>query len=180
MKSGEISQVFVYISVVIVFAVVFLFGYRAISHFIDEGEKVAFITFKNDIEDAIKSVDFGSVTVYHAERPLRIPSKYAKVCFIDYDFGSRPGWAQDPPTANCPADLSTNACDAARTYDNWETSNANVFLSPEGLLDVKVHRIKLKNENNEPQMFLCINTAGRLDMRLVGQGSHTLIAPYRP
>ena len=170
MRRGEISQVFVYISVVIVFAVVFLFGYRAINHFVDEGEKVAFITFKNDIEDAIKSVDFGSVAVYHAERPLRIPSAYTKVCFINYDVNPKPGWARDPPTANCPKELTPAACDAARTYSSWETADANVFLSPDGLLPIKVYRIKFKEINNGPQMFLCINTAGRLDMRVVGQG----------
>ena len=170
MSRGEISQVFVYIMVVIVFAVVFLFGYRAINHFVAEGEKVAFITFKNDIEDAIKSVEFGSVNVYHAERPLRVPSKYTKVCFIDFDTAKN---------LNVPCTgLSVSACDALKSKGSgWEGAESNVFLTPEGLLPIKVYRIRLKNKNGQPVPTLCIPTAGRLDMRLTGQGTHTVISP---
>ena len=177
-STGEISQVFVYIMVVIVFATVFLFGYRAISHFVNEGEKVAFITFKNDLEEAVKSVDFGSVNVYHAENPLRIPAKYTRVCFVDYDARNSPGneWMSND-NIPCPVELSPAACDAIHTYDSWETSQANVFLSPDGLLPIKVYKIKTRDENNDPAPFVCIKTAGRLDIRLVGQGTHTLVSP---
>ena len=173
-KRGEISQAFTYIMVVIVFSVVFLFGYKAINHFVGEGEKVAFITFKSDIENAVKSIGYGSVTVYNAEHPLRVPSRYTKVCFFDYDISPKPDWVADE-SMPCPNDISVQACDAFRTYESWESSDANVFLSPEGIVPIKVYRIKLKN-NRTSVPYICIPAAGRLDIRLAGQGTHVLIS----
>ena len=71
MKKGDVSQIFVYITAIIVFGVVFLFGYRAINHFLDESDKVGFITFKTDLEKAVRTIknDFESAIVYSAERP---------------------------------------------------------------------------------------------------------------
>jgi len=172
-KKAEISQAFTYIMVVIVFSVVFLFGYKAINHFVGEGEKVAFITFKNELEDAVKSIGFGSVTVFNAEHPLRVPGRYASVCFLDYDITPKPDWVTDQ-SKDCPDDLPVEACDAFRTYDQWESADANVFLNPPGQVPIKVYRIKLKKDNLAVP-YRCFPVAGRLDMRVVGQGTHTLI-----
>ena len=160
-KRGDVSQVFVYITAVIIFGVVFLFGYRAINHLLEESDKVGFITFKTDIESAVRSIktDFDSATVYAAEKPLRVPPAYTLVCFVDF------------------VGLSPAACDTWKTYPSWEETTANVFVTPEGPASIKVSPIKLRDAQGQPVDHLCIPTRGRLDMRLVGRGSHTLISP---
>jgi hypothetical protein len=183
-EHGQINQVFVYIMVVIVFGVVFLFGYRAINHFVTEGEKVAFITFQTDLEDAVKSIknDFDDVVVYNAERPLRVPNKYTKLCFVDFDFSPMPSWIGTP---QCPGRaigssaqrLGVAACDALSTFGNSADAEANVFLTPDGLVPIKTVTIKLRDENGEFVPFYCFEPRGRLDMRVLGRGTHTVISP---
>jgi hypothetical protein len=164
-KGGQISQAFIYIMAVIVFAIVLIFGYKAINFFIDKGDQFSHVSFKKSLEGAITDIatDYNSVTVYNSKNQLRVPSEVDEVCFLDLD---------EPFPGSCPAGLSIIACDAWKTYGSWEESEANVFMQPPGALPIKVGRIKMDDQND----FLCFDTNGRLDMRLTGKGSHTLIS----
>lgn len=169
MKKGDVSQIFVYITAVIIFGVVFLFGYKAINHFLVESDKVAFITFKTDMEKVVRTIktDFDSAVVYSAERPLRVPTKYTSVCFVDFTNHD----VQRP----CPQALSAVACDTWKTYARWEDTTANVFTVPDAPVQIKVSPIKL-SDGGSPVDYLCIPTRGRLDVRMVGKGSYTLVS----
>ena len=168
-KKGDVSQIFVYITAVIIFGIVFLFGYKAINHFLVESDKVAFITFKTDMEKAVRTIktDFDSAVVYSAEKPLRVPSKYTTICFIDFtthDVGKP-----------CPAALPPAACDNWKTYARWEDTTANVFTVPDGPVQIKVSPVKLFDGGAQVD-YLCNPTRGRLDVRMVGKGSYTLVS----
>ncbi|MBS3138803.1 hypothetical protein J4207_03805 [Candidatus Woesearchaeota archaeon] len=169
MKKGDVSQIFVYITAIIVFGVVFLFGYRAINHFLDESDKVGFITFKTDLEKAVRTIknDFESAIVYSAERPLRIPSKYTTLCFVDF--------TGHDVLSPCPSELSSVACDTWKTYSRWEDTTSNVFTVPDGPVQIKVTPIKLF-ANGQQVSHLCVQTRGRVDVRMVGKGSYTLVS----
>ena len=168
MKKGDVSQIFVYITAIIIFGVIFLFGYKAINHFLDESDKVGYITFKTDMEKAVRTIknDFDSVIVYSAERPLRVPSRYTEVCFVDFGF----------TRGACPAELSPAACDSWKTYPDWEQTTANVFTVPDGPVQIKVTPVKLADVQGNPVSHLCVATRGRVDVRMVGKGSYTLVS----
>lgn len=158
----------------VVFATIFVFGYKAISGIVNQGDEAAFIQFKTDIEKSIRSIgrDVDSVVVHNARNPLRVPGKYKKVCFVDVD----------QPFRGCPEELDLIACDTWKTasgqsdpnkaFDAWERADANVFVQPPGHFPLKTTPIRLDKE----AAFLCIATPGRLDMRLTGKGSFTLVS----
>ena len=175
MKKAQLNQVFVYIMAVIVFATVFLFGYKAINQFLEEGEKASFLTFKTDLEKSVGRVatKFDTVVVYNSMNPLRVPGKYERICFVEMDVS---------PPPDCIGLLGAIACDSWETsysqssdsddFDAWEKAEANVFLKPHGLLPLKVYKLKV----NEPEGFICFHVNGQLDMRVEGRGSHALIS----
>ena len=163
----------------IVLSVVFLFGYRAIRDFLNKGEQVAFITFKTDLEKAVRTIasDYGSVVIYDAQHPLRVPAGYKNVCFVDM--------SKDP--GDC-AGVSALVCDVWKTArdnsanDPLGAADSNVFLSPVSKIPIKVYKLSVDTNKNGDEDdldkgFLCINVvSGRLDVRMEGRGDHTLIS----
>ena len=157
----------------VVFATIFVFGYKAITGIVDQGDEAAYVQFKTDLEKSVRRVarDVDSVIVHNARNPLRVPGKYKKVCFVDVD----------QPFRGCPEELDLIACDTWKTaseqndptqpFDAWERADANVFVQPPGYFPLKTTPLRLENK-----AFLCIATPGRLDMRLTGKGSFTLIS----
>lgn len=176
-KRGEISQVFMYITAMIVFAVVFFFGYRAIGDFMQKGKDVAFITFKTDLENAVRRVgpEFGSVVLYNAKNPLRISGGYKRACFVDMDFVYN---EQD-----CLKGLDPITCDAWKTAGSYSGTDANVFLDPPAPNPIKVYSFEADTNgngesDNKDKGYVCIDVrAGRLDIRIEGKGNKALIGP---
>ena len=160
----------------IVFATIFIFGYKAINAIVKQGDEASFVQFKTDVEKAVRRVarDVDSVVIHNAKNPLRVPGKYGHVCFVDVD---------QPPVVPCPSELGLIACDTWKTAfeqsdrnplttDAWERADSNVFVDPAGFFPVKTTPIHLKNNRG----YICIATPGRLDMRLTGKGSYTLVS----
>jgi hypothetical protein len=178
-RAVVIGQVFIYIIAIIVFAVVLIFGYQAISGFLEKGEKVAYVTFTTDLQNTVKNVysDVGTVVIYNDKNPFPVPSQYQEVCFVDLDMTA-------PVSSSSFCQRKPIICDA------WETANdkggyaagdQNVFLEPRGLSPIKVYRIALDADNDgsftDDDGYLCLNvTYGRIDMRLEGLGDRTLIS----
>ncbi len=176
LRKAQINQVFVYIMAVVVFAAIFLFGYKAINQFLDEGEKASFIKFKTDLEKTVGRVapKFDTVVVYNSLNPLRVPEKYERLCFVDVDV---------QPPADCLGRLGPVACDIWETayiqaasdpdvFAAWEATEANVFLKPAGPLPIKVYKIRVSRSDG----IECFDVHGQLDMRVEGRGSHVLIS----
>jgi hypothetical protein len=181
-KHGQAQQVFLYIMAAVVLAVIFLFGYNAINGFIEKGERVTFISFQTDLQEAVRGLSsrYGSVIVYNNNNPFAVPAQYKKVCFVDLDT--------DPNSGGCD-ELSPLACDAWETahasrsaggdWAAWDAAEENVFLEPVGLLPIKVFHIKINP--GEGGKYICIDTTdGQLDVRLEGRGDHTLISSLTP
>ena len=84
-----ISQVFVFIVAAITFAFILIFGYGAISDFLDKGETVEFYQFKSSIENTILQIysEYGAVR----QEDYYLPTNYEQICFVDLDFDYNQG-----------------------------------------------------------------------------------------
>src|SRR3989338_2314117 len=82
-KGIGVGQVFIFIIAAITFALILIFGYKAITGFIQSGESVAFVQFKTGLESSVKKIytEFGSVRVERYSTPLG----YSQICFVDLD-----------------------------------------------------------------------------------------------
>jgi hypothetical protein len=87
MKKGGVDQTFVYIFVVIVIALIFLFGFNMIRRLDSLNEKTIYATFKSDFTEAVDNVYYkneGSVLVFDEtsnNKPLVLPKSIKGVCF---------------------------------------------------------------------------------------------------
>jgi len=55
-KGIGVGQVFIFIVAALSFALILIFGYRAIAGFLNSGEEVAFVQFKTSLESSIKKI----------------------------------------------------------------------------------------------------------------------------
>ena len=171
-KGLGVGQVFVFIVAAITFAFIMIFGYRAISGFLQSGEDIAFVQFKTGLESSIKKLytEYGSVRV----EAFTTPTKYQQICFVDLDAG------YDEILCN----LDQVACSVwkdaqeIRTDENgkqltgYDVVDENVFLKPPAPVKIKVHKISIAPD--EGKGFLCLLIKqGSFSMVLEGKGDRT-------
>ena len=177
-RKGVANEVFLYITALLIFILVILFGYSSIAQFIDKGERVAFLTFKTTLERSIQDIarSYGSVLVFNAQNHLSVPATYSHVCFVNMDAS---------PPSPCSSSLNPIICDAwqtAFTAGGWEMADANIFTEPIGILPIKSYRIRVDSNGNHAEDtsdvgYLCVDTSShRLDIRLEGKGDHALVS----
>jgi hypothetical protein len=167
-KSQIAGQVFIYIMAAVIFGLVMIYGYKAISTLVSRGNDVALIQFRADITSAIQRISSSS----DARRlELSIPSKFRQVCFVDsYERDRRaPGFDESPP-AQRPADLD------AVIYDSWaDRAPQDVFLLPSSEFQIFAGNIEIA-----PPHYLCVNViSGRIALRLEGRGDHALVSQWQ-
>ena len=182
-KGMGIGQVFIFIVVAITFAVIMIFGYKAIVDFIAGGEKVEFIQFKTNIENSVQRIysEYGAVRI----EEFRTPLKFTKICFVNMDY-------EGPDDIGDLCDIDVVACDtlqdaraareAAETAGEptegvgYNTVDENVFLTPPADVNIKVRSITINEAINggTSDGWLCptINS-GSFKLRLEGRGDHT-------
>lgn len=174
-KAVVVGQVFIYIIAIIVFALVLIFGYQAITGFLEKGERVGYLTFKTDLENAIKNVysDVGTVVIYNGRNVLAVPTKYEEICFINLDKEPDLNWDF------CQENILI--CDAWKDV-TWETGDQNIFLKPVGLSPIKVYKITVDTdmdgeETDDDDGYLCLPVIqGKIFMRVEGMGDHTFVS----
>jgi hypothetical protein len=179
-KGLGVGQVFIFIIVVLTFGLIMVFGYKAISDFLEGGEEVAFVQFKNDLESSIKTIytEYGSVR----EKTFRPPAKYTQICFIDLDYGDIAFAKEDLCDENIVAcSVWEDALEAQRSSGDpgvgYKSVDINVFLTPDAP-SIKVHNIELFDENGVETGAYCFKiTRGIFSLRMEGKGSHTKISP---
>ena len=160
-KGVGIGQVFIFIVAALTFALITIFGYKAITGFLDRGEDVQFYQFKTDWERSIRSIytEFGAVRL----EDFHVPFRYSRICFVD----------MSAPYDSAPCvrgDLDPLACDSWQENSGYEGSSENVFLNPPAPVKIKVSKIEME------QKFLCLNiTSGTFRLHLEGKGSHTFL-----
>ena len=188
MRRGVAAQTFIYILAVIVFAVIILVGYRAITGFLEKGEQVSFAAFKSDMERAVNDIygDFGSVVVYDNRNPLRLSGKFDEVCFLDLD---RSGQARQSDICDeASSEFRPLLCAVWKDANGWRPGEENVFLFPPvaGSGGVSVYKIWLDTNGDleEGQVsddgWLCTPViSGKINLRIEGRGDHAFISPVQ-
>jgi len=81
-KAQQPGQIFMYILGIIVVSAIIVYGYKAISDFSEKGDEVAFLSFKQQLENTVKSMvsDYGTVK----KTSLLVSGKYEKFCVVDF------------------------------------------------------------------------------------------------
>ncbi len=171
-KAMGIGQVFMFIVLALTFAVIAIFGFKAINDFMQKGEQVEFISFKTDLESAVKRIesDFGSVRI----EPLYPPGKFESICFVNMDYAATDEELEVLCRWNPLACQVWEEARAAiqRGGDGYDAVDENVFLQPASLVPLKVSRIRMSNGFG----FDCRSIhEGRVEVRLEGKGSHTAV-----
>ncbi len=159
-KAMGIGQVFIFIVAAITFALIMIFGYKAVTDFMQQGEQVQFYQFKTDLENSIKRIytEYGSVRV---ER-FQTPGHYEQICFVDLDASFNPELCQ----------YDQIACAVWEQSSGYDTVDENVFLKPAAPVKIKVSKIKLGGD------FRCLEIIdGIFTIRLEGRGDYTFISP---
>ena len=172
-KAIGIGEVFVYIVSALTFALIMIFGYKAIGGFLDRGEQVEFYQFKTDLENSVKKIytEYGSVR----REEFRLPTKYTKICFVDVEFTLS---AIDAEIQNL-CGINQVACDVWKSVQNIPDADKfisveqNVFLTPIAPVPIKVYKIRIKDGSG----YLCpeINN-GKFCLELEGLGGSTQIS----
>jgi len=167
-KAVGIGQVFIFITAAITFALIMIFGYKAVADLMETGEDVEFNAFKNNLELSIKDINSNYKSVSLPD--FMVPGKYDRICFVDLET--------ETTFENCMTDLENNpgayACDVLeQAGGKYQNADENVFLEPRAPYAIKVHQIKLDSS----QPFLCVPiTNGRFKLRLEGLGDSTKIS----
>ena len=155
-RKGQISQVFIYVTTLLIVALVLFYGYRAISTFKERADQVSFIQMKNDIENSIESisVDYGSVKA--KEFPL--PQDIREVCIIS----SYPGLPKLSGTQYPLIEDSVNS-----------GVMKNIFLIGQQNAGESFYVEKVQIEND----ILCVpSISNKLVLKMEGMGNHAIIS----
>ncbi len=179
-KGMGVGQVFVFIIAAFSFALIMIFGFKAISGFLESGGEVEFVRFRTDLETSIKRI----YTEYGAVRHERysLAGNFEKICFVDMDY----------PLGGIEEEMDDLCRESIRACDVWEEAKQaqidgregggygsveeNVFLTPEAPHKIKVYKISIYDENspNEKKGFLCERIrGGGFGLVLEGKGDRT-------
>lgn len=155
-RAQMIGQVFIFILAGLVFVLILAYGYRAISGFLERGEQVQLLDFKNELESTVNTIkrDYGSVQ----RVDLRVPPKTEQVCLVNVEL-------QDPSAFKDAHPL---------LYTAWSAGSENIFLIPRQPTPILIPDILV-----DPPGFLCVPaTGGRISLRVEGTGSRALVKPW--
>ena len=188
-KALAISQVFTFMVMILTFAVIMLFGYKAIAGFLESGEKVQFVQFKNEMESAFQRIfrDSGSVRI----EQFYLPPGYEQICFVDLDYHAEkiaeeyPLLCKKDPVACTIWKEISDACGiSSENRECSERGEENVFLTPSAPVKIKVAKITISQSNSaepSPGGFLCFPIQqGKFSLRLEGKGNHVEVAEALP
>ena len=80
-QSQLYGQIFIYILTITLVAIILIYGYSSIKRLQNTAEKVACVKFKNDMQNAVETIqsDFGSVR----KEEIELCSNYKKACFVN-------------------------------------------------------------------------------------------------
>jgi hypothetical protein len=167
-KKSQISQIFLYILALFIFALILYYGYFGIKSIIDQGERVAYVRFKTDLENAVQKVlpTYRKVLPFDKNNPLRIPGKITKVCFVSSDIIGT-------DELQFPDELKNDYPIISLSVAEGTQENVFVFPREEARQPIYLPKITV------PDDFMCVETVqGRLDIVLRNIGKEILIEEY--
>jgi hypothetical protein len=152
-KAQMIGQVFIFVLAGLVFILILAYGYKAITGFLERGEEVQLLDFRNELESTVNIIkrDYGSVQ----RVDLRLPAKTTQVFFVtaspgDVSFDWEAGFRDRYPLL----------------YNAWDAGNENVFLIPRQQTPLLVPDLFVDTG------YVCIPAVnGRVSVRMEGTGS---------
>ncbi len=164
-KAQLIGQVFIFIIAGLVFILILMYGYKAVSSFLQKGEQVQLIDFRNELESTVNVIkrDYGSVQRVQ----LRLPAKLEEVCLVTEkaeDVASS-GWVerfkQERPLL----------------YSAWATGTENVFTTPRQQTPIFIKDVIVDPDGAG---YLCTESAGGVVvLRVEGTGSKARITEWQ-
>jgi hypothetical protein len=161
-RAQMIGQVFIFILAGLVFVLILTYGYRAISGFIEKGEQVELLDFRNELDSAIAVIkrDYGSVQ----RLDLRVPSGTDEVCFVtSREEGIAPPWEESLQREH------------PLLHGSWATGAENVFLIPRQPTPMLIPDIQVE------QGYCCVATVkSRIALRVEGTGNRAKVSPWPP
>ena len=183
-KGIGIGQVFVFIIAAITFGLITIFGYQAISGFLQSGEEVAFVQFKTELESSIKKIytEYDSVR----KKDFTTPTNFERVCFVDLEYNPDPDnplAVQEEIAELC--DIDPVACGAWKSVVDeypvdpavrFAAADQNVFMKPPSPVTLKVHKISIYDSDGTRKVkgYLCEPIKnGRFPVILIGKGDRT-------
>lgn len=186
-KKGA-GRAFVYIITVILLALVIILWYKAVNTFSpnkEQKQSMQFNEFKRSIEGSVKNI----YTYYNSIRAEKyhLPENFKKVCFVNMEYKATSGEIKELCKENAYAcEVWKEGVSAQQKYDadpvtnpknGYDSVRENVFLTPEGSVQIKVYKITIdQNDDGMEEGFLCEPiTGGLFSLVLEGEGDHTKI-----
>jgi hypothetical protein len=167
-KAQVVGQVFILILAALVFILILLYGYRAISSFGERSEQVALIDFETDLASEVEtmSLKFGSVK----RLDLTLPTRYREVClFCDPELTKKGLASCDPALSSA----QTFKQDNTLLFESWEGGAQNVFFRPLADTQILIENLEVQGVGN------CTSVIdGRVSLRLEGKGDRTLVSSW--
>lgn len=151
-----IGQIFIFIIAGLLFVLILMYGYRAISGFMQRGEEVQLLDFRNALDSAVTTIkqDYGSVQ----RVDLRVPAKTEKVCLVNPSTASAGSLENDYPLL----------------YSAWQTGSENVFLIPRQPTPILIPDILVETG------YVCVSAInGRVSFRVEGLGNKAKISAWQ-
>lgn len=172
-----IGQVFVYITAAITFALIMIFGYKAVQDFLQSGEQVAFVQFKTSLESSIKKIytEYGSVRV---ER-FTLPAEFSQICFVDMDAEYNKALCQYDQVACSVWEDASSLTGPDNEKGGYDAVDENIFLQPvvPNIPKIKSYKISVSKEYGSKkgeEGFICIPVKkGVFSVVMEGKGDRT-------
>ena len=177
-RAQIIGQVFIYTLAAITFAVILLFGYKAINNLVAQGRSVALLELRQQIQSAVSSM---SSSPDVEKLVLSIPSKYRKICFVANATETNKlgtclcmNCIRKPLPSGCPCKGGNESDFNAVICNAWKSdTRQNVFLVPMGDVEIAVGRMTLDHD------YSCFEPVrGRVSLRLQGRGDSTYLTKW--
>jgi hypothetical protein len=173
MRRGQvIGQVFVYVLAAVVFSLILLFGYRAVTNLTQRSDEIMLMELRHEVQSAVNSIASNPDV---KKKVLQVPAKYKTLCFlgnitqcaVSYDDTCLCNGAAQCTGAD-PSDLNALIC------ESWKSGQKqNVFLWPMADIEIYVADIVLED------CYLCVMPVdGKVELRLEGTGSATRIQQW--
>lgn len=177
-KAMAVSQVFIYITSIIVIALVLLFGYKAIVFFMGQMQTSDRLQFERDIKSAVEELrsDYGTVK----EREFVVPAPYREICFVDIDLV----YNIPPPIPNLVFNVHPIIADSVNSHvekNMFLDESTSFYVGKISVEDSPPYKCSLNPNPTSPipqqYLCLCVNpTQGRIKLLFEGAGKTTKIS----
>jgi hypothetical protein len=155
------SEIFIYILALIIFSLILLYGYNAISKFRSETNTVSLLQFKNELTNIVEKLGYEYGTIEKKE--LTLPSGYSKICFA---------------TLSEPYEITMYSGSDIGSYPIIQDSLSsnvknNVFLISNG----KIEPFYIGGITVEPNNFNCyVAVSGKVNVKFEAKGKTVLVS----